>query len=224
MSYPDYSREERIADNVVHVVGVTIACIGILVLFAYGAQGLSQSAFIAIVIYALAMILMLGASAAYHMAAHTSARPVLRRIDHAAIYIKIAATLTPLAVLLGTLTGYLVLSLIWLLAMAGAFSKLMARPGRMSTGWIPQVALGWLGLALLIPLWPQLPGNSLTLILAGGLIYTGAIVCYCWEGLKYCNAIWHVCVLVATACYFLGISAALPTQAKAVHAVYLLGP
>ncbi|MEM9844800.1 MAG: hemolysin III family protein, partial [Pseudomonadota bacterium] len=180
MSYPDYSPEERLADNVVHVVGVTAALAGTCFLLVYGTQGLTPAAYVAIVIYALSMILMLGASAAYHMAAHTPARPILRRIDHAAIYVKIAATLTPLAVLLGTMVGYVVLAVIWSLAVAGALSKLMARRGKMSTGWIPQVALGWLGMALLIPLWPQLPGDSLTLILAGGLIYTGAVVFYCW--------------------------------------------
>lgn len=215
MSYPDYSREERIADNIVHVVGVTGALAGTMLLLLYGTQGLTPGAFASIVIYALAMIFMLGASAAYHMAAHTAARPVLRRIDHAAIYLKIAATLTPLAVLLGTMFGYLILAVIWCLAVLGALSKLLAQRGQMSTGWVPQVALGWLGMALLIPLWPQLPGNSLVLILAGGLIYTGAVVFYCWESLKYCNAIWHVCVLVATTCCFLGIASALPSQASA---------
>ncbi|MEM6578221.1 MAG: hemolysin III family protein [Pseudomonadota bacterium] len=218
MSYPDYSREERIADNIVHVIGVTAAIAGTTFLLLNGAQGLTPTAFAAIVIYALAMILMLGASAAYHMAAHTPARPVLRRIDHAAIYIKIAATLTPLAVLLGTMVGYMVLAVIWFLAVVGALSKLLARRGKMSTGWIPQVALGWLGLALIIPLWPQLPANSLALILAGGLTYTGAVVFYCWEGLKYCNAIWHVFVLVATAFCFLGISTALPSHVSAAQA------
>lgn len=224
MSYPDYSREERIADNIVHVIGVTAAIAATFFLFLYGTHGLTSAAFAAIVIYALAMILMLGASAAYHMAAHTPARPLLRRIDHAAIYIKIAATLTPLAVLLGTMLGYLILGVIWFLAVVGAVSKLLASRGNMSTGWVPQVTLGWLGLGLLIPLWPQLPADSLTLILAGGLIYTGAVVFYCWEGLKYCNAIWHVCVLVATACCFLGISTALPSQVSAADAPYAAVP
>ncbi|MEM9909449.1 MAG: hemolysin III family protein [Pseudomonadota bacterium] len=224
MSYPDYSREERIADNIVHVTGVTAALTGTAILFVYGTQGLTPSAYAAIIVYAFAMILMLVASAAYHMAAHTSARPVLRRIDHAAIYIKIAATLTPLAVILGTMMGYLVLAVIWFLAVLGAVSKLLAQRGRMSTGWLPQVALGWLGMALLIPLWPQLPGNSLTLILTGGLIYTGAVVFYCWESLKYCNAIWHVCVLVATACCFLGISTALPSHAVAAQKALIQAP
>ncbi|MEO1138534.1 MAG: hemolysin III family protein [Pseudomonadota bacterium] len=209
MSYPNYTRAERVADGVVHILGVGAALAGIVVLFAYGSGRMNAGTFTASIVYAIAMILMLGASAAYHMAAHTSARPLLRRIDHAAIYVKIAGTLTPLGVLLGTITGYVVLAVIWLFALLGARSKLRAARGKMSTGWLPQVALGWLGLGLIIPLWPNLPPESLNLILAGGVIYTGAVVFYCWENLKYCNAIWHACVLAATACCFLGISGAL---------------
>ncbi|MFN3209429.1 MAG: PAQR family membrane homeostasis protein TrhA [Roseovarius sp.] len=155
------------------------------------------------------MILMLGASAAYHLAAHTRLRPVLRRIDHAAIYVKIAGTITPLAVLLNTPFAYTVLTLVWVLALSGALRKLLSARGKMSTHWLPQVALGWLGLIVVIPLWPSLPRDSLALIVAGGVIYTGAVVFYCWDTLKFSNAIWHACVLLATACCFLGIARAM---------------
>ncbi|WP_135501204.1 PAQR family membrane homeostasis protein TrhA [Roseovarius aestuariivivens] len=209
MSYPAYSRAERIADGVVHVVGVSAALAGVVVLFAMIADQLPWSTFWAAMVYALALVTMLSASAAYHLAAHTSARPLLRRIDHAAIYVKIAGTLTPLGVLLGSLSGYVILCLIWALALTGAVFKLRAAPGKMSTGWLPQVALGWLGLVLLIPLWPNLPRESVFLIITGGMIYTGAVVFYCWESLRYANAIWHAFVLAATACTFLGITSAL---------------
>lgn len=209
MSYPAYTRAERVADGIVHVVGVTAAVCGVAILFALIADHLPWSTFWAVVVYALALLTMLCASAAYHMAAHTRARPLLRRIDHAAIYVKIAGTLTPLGALLGTMLGYVMLGLIWLLALAGVLFKLRAAPGRMGTEWLPQVALGWLGLVLLVPLWPSLPQESVVLILSGGVIYTGAVVFYCWESLRYSNAIWHACVLAATACCFLGISAAL---------------
>lgn len=209
MSYPEYTRGERIADGVIHVLGVGSALAAVALLFAFWAGTMGLGTLLATSIYAGALILMLSASAAYHLAAHTPARPILRRIDHAAIYVKIAGTLTPLAVLLGTAFGYAVLAVIWGLALIGAGRKLLAKPGRMSTGWLPQVALGWLGLALIVPLWPALPETSMKLILAGGVIYTGAVIFYCWESLRYCNAIWHACVLIATGCCFLGLSGAI---------------
>lgn len=209
MSYPDYTRAERVADTVVHVFGVLSALTGVVVLFWLFAHQMGWSIFVATAVYGAALILMLGASAAYHIGAHTPARPILRRIDHAAIYLKIAGTFTPLSVFLGTAFGYAVLGLIWLLALAGAAAKLMAARGRMTTGWWPQVALGWVGVALIVPLWNVLPAQSLWLILMGGMIYSGAVIFYCWESLRFANAIWHGFVLVATGCLFVGISTAL---------------
>ena len=209
MSYPDYTKPERVADGVVHVIGVTLAVVGVITLFALMSHQMGWSLFLATAIYAAALILMLTASAAYHMAAHTSARPILRRIDHAAIYLKIAGTFTPLSVFLGTAFGYVVLGLVWLLALVGAATKLLSARGRMTTGWWPQVALGWIGVTLIVPLWGLLPAQSLWLILTGGLIYTAAVIFYCWESLRFANAIWHAFVLLATGCLFLGISTAL---------------
>lgn len=215
MPYPNYTRAERLADGVVHVVGLVAALSGVAVLFRSLAQQMGWSTFLATALYGFTLILMLGASAAYNMAAHTRLRPVLRRIDHAAIYVKIAGTFTPLGVLLGTMFGYVVLGLVWGLALGGAAAKLMARPGRLGSGWQTQVALGWIGLALLVPLWGVLPGQSLWLILAGGLIYTVAVIFYCLDSLPFANAIWHVFVLVATGCFFLGISGALAAALQA---------
>lgn len=211
MPYPNYTRAERVADGVVHVVGLLGALGGVAALFWSLARHMGWSTFLATALYGGALILMLAASAAYNMGAHTRLRPVLRRIDHAAIYVKIAGTFTPLSVMLGTVFGYIVLALVWCLALAGAVGKLMARRGSMTTGWGAQVALGWIGLALIVPLWGVLPGQSLWLILAGGLIYTMAVVFYCWDSLHFANAIWHAFVLVATGCFFLGISTALAT-------------
>ncbi len=216
MSYPAYTRAERIADGAVHVLGVGSAIIAVTFLIIHGAGHLTAGPMTAAIVYGVAMILMLSASAAYHLAAHTPLRPVLRRIDHAAIYVKIAGTITPLAVLLNTPFAYTVLALVWLLALSGALRKLLAGRGKMSTHWLPQVALGWLGLIVVVPLWPSLPSDSLTLIFAGGIIYSGAVVFYCWDSLKYANAIWHACVLVATACCYFGIISAISNTVAAV--------
>ena len=209
MSYPDYSRAERIADGVVHIVGIGAAIVGVAVLFALWAFQMDGPTLAATILYCAALIVMLTASAAYHIAAHTAARPILRRLDHAAIYVKIAGTFTPLGVLLGTAFGYVVLLVVWIFALVGAGTKLMAARGQMTTGWLPYVALGWAGLALFIPLVPILPGLSLGLIALGGLLYTGGVVFYCWEGLRFSNAIWHVFIVVASACFFIGIGAAI---------------
>ena len=209
MSYPKYTRAERIADGAIHVVGVGAALIGVSLIFRNLSEHLSGPTYVATCIYAVALVTMLTASAIYHIAAHTPARPILRRIDHAAIYFKIAGTFTPLSVILNTTFGYVVLGFVWALALFGAASKLMTARGQMTTGWLPYVALGWIGVALFIPLVSVLPAFSLTLVVAGGLIYTAGVIFYRWEGLRYANAIWHGFVLIASTCVFFAVSAAL---------------
>jgi hemolysin III len=209
MSYPNYSRAERLADGAVHIAGVLTAITGVAVLFAMWALRMDGVTLASTIVYSGALLLMLGASAAYHLYAHTPARPILRRLDHAAIYVKIAGTFTPLSVLLGTAFGYVILALVWVLALFGAVTKIRAKPGQMTTGWLPYVALGWIGLALFIPLSAVLPGQSLALLLAGGLLYTGGVVFYAWDSLRFANAIWHVFVAVASGCFFMGIATAL---------------
>lgn len=206
--YPTYSRAERIADGTVHLTGVAMAAAAVAWLFTHDPGRLGWGLVTALAIYSGTLMTMLCASGAYHILADTVARPVLRRLDHAAIYVKIAGTFTPLAVLLGTAFGYLLLGLVWGLALIGARAKLMAQRGRMTTGYWPYLGLGWLGLALFIPLAGLLPGVSLKLILAGGLLYTAGILFYAWEKLRFANAIWHGFVVIASGCFFAGIAAA----------------
>jgi hemolysin III len=213
MSYPNYSRTERIADGIVHVLGIAAAVTGVAVLFGMAAETVVGATWTATMIYSAALILMLAASGSYHILADTAARPILRRIDHAAIYLKIAGTVTPLGVLLGTGFAYVILTLVWALALMGAATKLMAKRGKMTTGWLPYFALGWAGLLLFIPLMSILSLLSLALMLVGGLLYSAGIIFYRWESLRYANAIWHIFVLLASGAFFAGITTAI-TQAS----------
>lgn len=212
LSYPILTRSERIADGTIHVLGVAAALLAVGGLLYLLSDRMAWGTLTGVLIYCATLILMLGASAAYHLAAYTPARPMLRRLDHAAIYIKIAGTFTPLSVALGTGFGYVILGLVWVLALIGAGTKLMAARGRMSTGWLPYLALGWIGVALFVPLFTVLSGLALSLIVAGGLLYTVGIVFYRWQGLRYATAVWHAFILAASACFFAGISTAVGTM------------
>lgn len=208
MSYPVLTRSERIADGLVHLLGIGMAVTGTVLLFVFAGGRMDGPMTAATIIYATALLLMLVSSLAYHSAAYTWARPYLRRLDHAAIYIKIAGTFTPLAVLVDSAFSYMILGAVWGIALLGAGGKLFSGRGKMPTGWAPYVALGWVGALLFIPLWSLVPAASLILILAGGLTYTVGVVFYRWDDLRYCNAIWHSFVVAASCCFFLAITIA----------------
>lgn len=203
--YPTPARAERIADGCLHVLGVTAALIGAGALVTWAAMTADAGQIVALTIYATALIATFTASAAYNMGAWFRERPLLQRLDHAAIYFKIAGTYTPIAVMAGHVVAYGVLAVIWALAILGVVQRLVfwRRPGR----WAPvlYLAMGWMSLALVAPLWPVLPGRAMALIAIGGLIYSLGVLFFIAPRLRFSTAIWHGFVLVASGCFFAAI-------------------
>lgn len=131
--YPTYARSERVADGTMHMLGVTGAFTGAVLLTIWTVGRVSGEQTAALVVYGLALIATFIASAFYHMTPWESIRPTLRRIDHAAIYLKIAGTYTPLVVTVGSLSSYFVLVIVWALAVFGMIRKLFFCKHRV--GW-----------------------------------------------------------------------------------------
>lgn len=206
--YPAYARSERIADGVIHALGVIFALAGAILLVSLSAW--SEEARIdrtvAVAIYGGALIATFSASAFYHMTPWTRLRPLLRRIDHAAIYFKIAGTYTPLVVLIGSAFAYAILAVVWAIALGGAVAKLFfwKSPGRL--GPTLYLLMGWLSIALVWSLAMTLPVASTALVVIGGLLYSAGVIFFVWEGLRFSNAIWHGFVLAASACFFAAIA------------------
>lgn len=204
--YPAYSKPERIADGSLHILGCTAAIISAGLLFGLSFGHTSGPMIAAIAIYCATLIATFAASALYHFTPWENRRPMLRRIDHAAIYLKIAGTYTPLVLFIGSMTSFLVLTLVWVLAVYGIIQKLFFwhTPGKY--GPALYLFMGWLSLPLLWSLTPILPWLSSGLIAAGGLLYTGGVIFFNWEKLKFSLAIWHGFVFAASACFFAAIA------------------
>jgi hemolysin III len=206
--YPAYARSERIADGTVHLLGVLLAVTGtvlLLVFAALWAQG-GPGQMAALAVYGGAITLSLIASACYHMTPWERFRAPLRRLDHAAIYLKIAGTYTPLVVLVGGVFSYVVLAAVWVAAIGGAVAKLafFRSPGWVGTALY--LGLGWASLLLAWPLVTNLPPAASVLVLTGGLIYSLGVVFFRWESLKFSNAIWHGFVLAGSGCFYAAIT------------------
>ncbi|MFO8126854.1 PAQR family membrane homeostasis protein TrhA [Yoonia sp.] len=206
--YPTYARSERIADGTMHAVGVLGAIMGAVVLIVWSSGQATASQIAAISIYGATLIATFVASAFYHMTPWESVRPILRRFDHAAIYLKIAGTYTPLVVLIGSGFAYAVLAIVWGLAVIGMVLKLFfwRAPGRF--GPALYLIMGWLSLALIWSLWPIVPVSAMMLIAIGGLLYTVGVPFYASETMKFSIAIWHGFVVAASACFFAAIAIA----------------
>ena len=202
-------QSEIVADRVVHVVGMASGAVGAVALLAWAAWTLPAVAVAAITIYCAGLLAMLCCSGAYHMLPAPTWKSTLRRLDHAAIFLKIAGTYTPFALVkLDGVTGILLLAGIWLVALCGAAAKLLlsARWDRLAIG--VYLVLGWSGVVILQPLVSVVSTEALVLLAAGGIVYSLGVIFFVWERLPYQTAIWHAFVLAGTACHFAAVALA----------------
>jgi hemolysin III len=199
-----YTPRELMADGVVHVVGVAFAVIGGLALVITTALlPLAPSGQVAVAVYAAGLVAMLSVSAAYNMWPVGRLKWRLRRADHATIFLMIAATYTPLVTLVGTgPVAWALLAGVWIVAVAGAATK-VALPGRFDRlAILLYLALGWSGVAAYEHVIALLSEPALWLLCAGGFFYTVGVVFHVWHRLPFQNAIWHAFVLTAAACHY----------------------
>jgi hemolysin III len=209
-TFPQYTRGEQIADGCVHVLGVTASLIAAASLLAVAFGRLPPHAVASAVVYSVGLLAVFGLSAAYHLTRGPRLKSLLRRFDHAAIYVKIAATYTPFAVVkMGGGAGIGLLAVVWAIAVFGAAAKLAVPRQLARTAYVLYLAQGWAGLVLLKPLILALSTTALLLLLLGGLLYTVGVAFHLWRRLPYHNAIWHGFVLSASACHFAAIVDAL---------------
>jgi hemolysin III len=204
-NYPswNYTSAEMLADGLVHAVGIGLGLVGATMLVVWAPTSLSTVAFMGVLVYATALLALLGISAAYNLWPVSPTKWVLRRFDHSAIYLMIAGTYTPLISqvkasyhTIGLLIG------VWAIALIGAALKLLL-PGRFDRlSIVLYLLLGWSVLAVYDTVLPALPFSALLLLGVGGLLYSGGVAFHVWRSLRFQNAIWHACVLVAAACHW----------------------
>jgi hemolysin III len=196
---PHYSRAERIADAILHIAGIIAALVAVPVLVTLVAVWHGDASTVgAAVLYGASLIAMLSCSAIYHMARQGRMKQILRRIDHAAIYVKIAGSYTPFAVLLGGDAAPSILAGIWGAALVGvAFKMISARrwEGVMLTLYF---AMGWAVIVIGGPILNGVSNATFMLIASGGVLYSLGVVFLYWERLRFHDASWQAFVLIAS--------------------------
>ncbi len=138
-------------------------------------------------------------STLYHVFPANRAKRVLRVLDHEAIFLLIAGTYTPftLGVLRGA-WGWTLFSIVWSLAVLGMALKISGvlwHP-RISTGLY--LAMGWLMVIAIRPLWLKVPLPGILLLLAGGIAYTAGVAFYAAGRIRYSHFVWHLFVVIGT--------------------------
>ena len=202
----NYDRAEMIADGVVHGIGVfggLVAATVLIVLTAVYASALDVAV---VSVYVAGLLAMLVLSATYNLWPVSRAKWVLRRFDHSAIYVLIAATYTPFIVQMkNSIFAIALLIGVWCVAVVGVGLKLFlpGRFDRLSVGLY--LAMGWSGFMLYDAVVAALPAMALWFVIAGGTLYTLGVVFHAWQRLRFQNAIWHCFVLLGAACHYTAV-------------------
>lgn len=202
---------ELLADGIVHALGLALGVAGAIALLILAISDGHPVLVAPLFIYAAGLVGMLGCSAAYNLLRSNPRRDWLRRFDHAAIFVMIAGTYTPFTTLGldGSWSSGLT-AVVWLVAAAGIALKL-CQPRRIEAISVAlYLGLGWIGLVALEPFLTALPASTLTLLGAGGILYSVGVVFHLWRALPYHNAIWHGFVLVAAGIHYLAVLTVIP--------------
>jgi hemolysin III len=204
--FPTYTRLEHIADACVHSVSVIFSFAAAAALLIAAAGKLPASGITGLIVYCIGLVGMFGASAAYNLVSRQDIKEVLRRLDHAAIFVMIAGSYTPFALAAGGGAGRAMLAAVWALAATGVAIKLRFPRRFDKLSILLYLAQGWIVLLAFDPIVTSLPNEALWLLLAGGIVYTLGVPFHLMEWMRFHNVIWHVFVLGGAACQFAAIT------------------
>ncbi len=202
-----YSRSEALSDAIVHGVGLAAALLAVPILILRSwSQGVELPGIAALAIYGVALIAMILCSTLYNMTHPARWSEVLRRLDHSAIYVKIAATYTPFALISPEPAGWF---LLWIWGCAGLGAALRSFAGDFWRG--PAIGLylvmGWSGAVAGGALFEGMSPTVFALILGGGILYTIGFVFHLSPRMPFHRTIWHVFVIGASAVLFAAVAA-----------------
>ena len=188
-----------------HLVGAVLAIAGLVTLVTLSAMQSDAWKVVSFAIYGATLVALYTTSSLYHGIPNARIKAVLQKLDHHAIYLLIAGSYTPIALVsLRGAWGWTLLGLVWGLALVGIVQEMTV--GKTTRRWsmVLYVVMGWLVVVAIGPLMQAMPTGGLLWLLAGGLVYSAGIYFYVHgERRKHFHGIWHLFVLGGSACHYL---------------------
>lgn len=198
-----FSIVEELWHAITHGLGLLLSVAAMSILTVLAAQSGDGAKIAGALVFGIALILMYGISTLYHAITIPAVKRLMQQLDHSAIYILIAGTYTPVALIgvQGTF-GWIIFSVEWAFAAVGIYLK-VAYYGRYETlSLVMYAIMGWLIVVAAGPMFAHVDALTLSLLLAGGLTYTLGILFYVWESLHLNHAVWHLFVLGGSVFHF----------------------
>ncbi len=198
-------RGERF-NSISHLVGAALSVAGTAVLVTLAARLGDPWKIVSFSIYGATLVTLYIFSTLYH-SVRGRAKDVLRKFDHCAIYLLIAGSYTPFAlVTLRGAWGWSLLGAVWSLALLGIVQEIWLARGARVLSLVIYVLMGWLALLVISPLWLALHPAGFAWLVTGGVLYTGGIAFYATDHkLRHGHGVWHLFVMAGSACHFFAV-------------------
>jgi hemolysin III len=207
---PEYHLPEEIISAVTHALGgyLGAAAVVLLVLFAVWSGSQISWKIVSCSIFGATIIVLYSASTLYHAVTNHQIKEIFRAFDQMAVYALIAGTYTPFCLVTlresHMVAAWVIFGVVWGMTIAGIIFKIFTKRQFKYVTTITYLAMGWLGLGLIIPL-SQSPGFSFggfVWLVLGGVLYTLGVVFFLWRSMPYNHAVWHLFVLAGTIAHF----------------------
>jgi len=191
-------------NSITHLVGTVFSVVGTIVLVVIAARHGSAMDVVAMSIYGTTLILLYLISTLYH-SLKGKAKHVFHVLDHCGIYLLIAGTYTPFALLLlGGEQGWLIFTIVWTLAAIGVFKDWRFHRRYRPISYVLYIGMGWMIVFFWNALEASLPTPGIVWLFAGGVFYTAGLT---FLGLSkrvaHTHGIWHICVMAGSLCHFI---------------------
>lgn len=193
-------------NSISHLIGAVLAATGAVVLIVLGARLGDPWKIVSFSIYGSMLLALYVASTLYH-SVRGRIKDVLRKFDHCTIYLLIAGSYTPFAlVTLRGAWGWSLFGTVWGLALLGIAQEIWLAKGARIWSLVIYLLMGWLALVAIVPLIAGLTWNGFAWLAAGGLLYTIGIGFYATDTrLRHGHGVWHLFVLAGSACHYFAV-------------------
>ena len=201
-----YSVAEEVAHALTHGVGAIAAIVGLVFMVVWAVSYGDTYHVVSASIYGASLILLYTSSTFYHAFPWPRIKAFFQQMDHAAIYVLIAGTYTPFALVsLRGVWGWSLLGVVWGIAIIGVVLELAIAERKKWLSLSLYLGLGWMALIVIKPMLDSVETGGLWLLLSGGLAYTFGVMFYVWKSLRFHHAIWHLFVLAGSVLHFLSV-------------------
>jgi hemolysin III len=193
-------------NSISHLMGTVLALAGTVALLILAVRQADPWKIVSFSLYGASLFLLYAVSTLYH-SLRNRAKAVFRKLDHLAIYMLIAGTYTPFAlVTLRGGWGWSLFGIIWGLAVVGMSVEFLPRRGARILPVVIYLLMGWLVLIALKPLLQALPIIGFVWLVAGGLCYTLGMIFYGLDTrLRHAHGVWHLFVLAGSISHYIAI-------------------